>query len=120
RGYVMIRQLIVLLAAIVLLGCEQRQGAMFTTMATPPEPAPHHYAMFTLPSDYDGQSELPVIVDLHAMESIPLNDIASIPGANAPQLIPRALYVAPSGPIFEKNGRFSWSNDIEENFARVK
>lgn len=115
----MTRRLVALLIAIALIGCEQRQGPTAKSLATPPDAEPHHYSMFTLPPDYDGQSELPVIVELHAMTSIPLNDVALTPGA-APQLIPRAIYVAPSGPIFEKNGRFSWSNDIEENFARVK
>src|SRR5262245_5340240 len=91
---------IAVVPSIVGMGCKKRTAA--ESKAIP-------ITIVTIPTNYDGKAEMPVVVMLHGMDSKPddflgdeFEDIA-----NALKVV----VVAVSGPIMDDHGDYAWSDD---------
>ncbi len=111
----MTRRVVVFLLPLLVLGCGRRQLPNGADSLVPPSPPPKPYVLFSLTTDYDGKTEVPVIIRLHGM-----GDRPELPTIFVGMNGPRILNAAPSGPIFGPEGTFDWSDDIEVNFTRIK
>lgn len=131
------RRVIPLLPFVLLIGCAADPSGDSTT---PPDMSPVEYSLISLPSDYDGASELSLIIVLHEAGTSPgtneYENKGRPKGLNPPpKLDPNKIdqprnrrelqakfgvaIVTPSGPVKQSDGQFDWSENMEQNFARV-
>jgi len=97
-----------LLMPALLVGCGQHQGESVATADRPHE----EFCLYNLPTDYDGTTEIPVVVSLHEWLGRPETRL------NADKL--RVFEIAPTGPLVWGSDRFNWSDDVSVNLARIK
>jgi len=100
------------LLPVLLLGCAKQQAAGLAEHIATADQAQQEFCLFNLPTDYDGKTELPVVVSLHGWISRPQTRL------NADKL--HVFEIAPTGPIVWDDQRFNWSDDFDVNLRRIK
>jgi predicted esterase len=106
------RLVAVLILPALLVGCGKQQRADIGAAVESADPRQKEFCLFNLPKDYDGKTDIPVVVSLHDWVSRPAIRL------NADKL--RVFEIAPTGPTVWDDVRFNWSDDFDLNFERIK